>query len=184
LIENGGVKELDCSILFEFLGNKISELNIEGAVNLGDKVMLFQRGNGENAQNGIISLSSQIFHDEIMISENITEKSFLEFSEIKLPEWEGHPLSFTDAAVENADRIWVLAAAEAGKSTYEDGKYLGSMLICLNSKFQIVVQHALDCSAKPEGLALDQSQKKFYLVTDADDRALPSQLFVGTLPHF
>ncbi|MNT48662.1 hypothetical protein D3C72_1854550 [compost metagenome] len=112
----------------------------------------------------------------------LSASSFEQSEECVLGNIAGQNLSFTDAATDSADRIWYLAVAEGGNSTYDDGKYLGAVLGCMNSQQQILFQRELLCPEKPEGLALDLQHGKFYVVTDADQRGQLSQLMEGDLP--
>ena len=177
-----GQKKLDVhmDLLYQHLATHIHDLNIEGAVELQNELLLFSRGNGENGKNVLISLDLAKFLEELQVKK-VTAASFKHLQVCELGEISGHHLGFTDAAVEGQQRIWFLAASEGAKSTYDDGKFLGAVLGCMNSKGEVLFQQPLNVTAKPEGLALDLKRRKFYVVTDADDRNQPAQLLEGNL---
>lgn len=181
VLVNGGLKtEINFEPLFQALTG-ISDLNIEGTVIVGDAIKLFHRGNGAGQQNAIINLNLKIFIEDIQLHDNVTARSLREIENCDLGELNGQKLSFTDAATESADRIWYLAVVEGGNSTYLDGDFGGAVIGCINSKNEIICERILNCPAKPEGLALDIPNKKFYVVTDPDNRSHRSQLFEGDL---
>lgn len=91
------------------------DFNIEGAVFDRDTLLLFNRGNGPNEMNGII----RVFEKESNIPPS--------FAPIKLPQINGNSAGFTDAALVNG-KIFFLAAAEAGKSSFDDGEIGGSQV--------------------------------------------------------
>ena len=180
LIQSDSKTKINFAALYQSL-TEISDLNIEGSVIVGDLVKLFHRGNGIDQQNFIISLNLKIFLDEILSDNAVTARSLRGIEKCDLGELSGQKLSFTDAATESDDRIWYVAVVEGGKSTYFDGEFGGAVIGCIDSKNKIIRERKLNCPAKPEGLALDIPSKKFYVVTDPDNRSLRSQLFEGDL---
>lgn len=182
LIRGSEVRPISLAGLYRHLVSLNPDLNIEGSVILGNELKLFHRGNGPSQQNLIFRLQLDLVLNEIEHQGAMSSQSFIGMDQCDLGFLQEQNLSFTDAAVESFDRIWYLAAAESGKSTYDDGKYLGSVIGCMNTQNRLLFQQELDCPQKPEGLALDLSEKKFYVVTDTDDRRQPAQLLEGDLP--
>jgi hypothetical protein len=170
------------SDLYEKLVKLNPELNIEGAVAVQDKILLFNRGNGESTKNQVFTLAMDSVLSNLREQSALLKDSLIKVQDINLGKIQDQPLSFTDAAIETPDHIWFLAVAEGGKSTYEDGEYFGAILGAMNRECQIKVGYELSCPFKPEGLALDFAMRKFFVVTDADDRNQASQLFAGQLP--
>lgn len=158
--------------LYEEIRKTFPELNIEGAVAIGQHLRLFQRGNGKKNQNGIIDVSLKDFLDG--------EVNIVSVKHLDLGMLNGANLSFTDATVfENL--IYFLAVAEASESTFLDGEIKGSGLGAMNFKGEIVGFKQLDLRSKPEGLCMDS--ENFYIVTDDDDRTKPSLMYKGSRPQ-
>lgn len=169
----GEAQEIDLAEIYSKIEKRFPELNIEGAVLLNSQELrLFQRGNGEKKENGIIDLDLKSF---------LAGKPLIKsMKEIKLSDISGIPLSFTDASIRE-DRIWFLAAAENTESTYLDGEFAGAVLGEMDLEGNILQTQELMVPDKPEGLCLSNG-KTFYVVTDADNRAMPSKMYRGTLP--
>lgn len=164
--EDGGItslKTLDLSLLGKRLSKEVSDLNIEGAVVLKNKLHLFQRGNGSDGSNEIIICDDR-FSDKF------------EKRKLKLPEHHGVPLTVTDAALMETT-IYFTAVAEDTDSTYLDGEVLGSYLGRLDENLEVDSLRQLAFSGKPEGLCFDHEGKLFF-VTDDDSREKPSRLFM------
>lgn len=170
---SGEAQEIDLEEIYIELAKSFSELNIEGAILLNHQVLrLFQRGNGEKKENGIVDLDLKSFLESKPLIESIKK--------IELGDISGTPLSFTDASIQE-NRIFFLAAAEDTESTYLDGEFVGAMLGEMDLEGNILNMKQLMIANKPEGLCLSDD-KAFYLVTDADNRSMPSKMFRGKLP--
>src|SRR5690606_8166967 len=92
------------------IGEVGKDLNIEGVIHHKNEFLLFQRGNGASARNGIFRIKA----DDLASATDIT------FTEVKLPKIDKGQAAFTDAVLVK-DKIYFLAAAEGTKSTYDDG---------------------------------------------------------------
>ena len=147
------------SELLAQLGTLVSDINIEGAVTIGEKLHLFQRGNGPQGTNSVI----------IITGEKILVRPLV------LPEIRGVPLTITDAAF-NRNELRFLAVAEDTLSTYDDGAVLACGIGTLNEAFEVTSFHYLRMNGKPEGLAFDEKGTA-WMVTDDDSREKPSRLF-------
>lgn len=165
------VQEIDFKDIYEYLRGVFPELNIEGAVVVGDKLKLFQRGNGKKAQNASIDMNLQ----SLLLNE--VEISHIE--EYELQKIDGVHYSFTDVC-SHKDHVWFLAVAENSKSTFLDGEVLGSILGKMSSYGKILATYELGMKSKPEGLCVDG--KNFYVVTDDDDPKVASKILKGKLP--
>jgi len=160
------VRELSFKRVYSWLGGFIPDLNIEGAVNSGSHILLFQRGNGKSGRNTVIELELADFLSDQPGPHRVTE--------IELGSIGAARLGFTDASLDQGS-IWFLAAAEGSESTYEDGAFTGAILGRLDSKLRVQERHELEVPYKPEGLVVDHD--RLYVVTDADDRSVSSRLF-------
>ncbi len=178
------VKKIDFSLLYTYLEKTFPDLNIEGAVVEGSVLKIFQRGNGSSRQNAVINLDLKGLTADLENTGIISADHILKTKQYDLGTLENVSLSFTDASLCN-DQLFFIAAAEASDSTYEDGKYVGAVLGCINQLGEIIFQKELDCECKPEGLWVevnaDSNTESYniYVVTDADDSEIVSSLFVG-----
>ncbi len=165
------IRTLDLSAVVTELTQDFPELNIEGAVILGEKLRLLQRGNGKRGENALIDLSLKAFLDGF-VQEKVIRR-------ISLGDFNGVPLSFTDAVV-HGDEILFLAVAEASASTYLDGDFAGAVLGRMDLDGTIHSMDPLNMPSKPEGIAVRDGHA--YLVSDDDDRRSPSKLWRLRLP--
>lgn len=168
----GGVRTVNFKKLYQALSQKFSELNIEGAVWVGERLWLFQRGNGKKIQNATIEILAKSILEKNPIIRKIRRYDLECLNDV--------PFSFTDAATDESG-IWFLAVAENTNDPVLDGEVLGSVLGRMDWEGNILSTHALDLRSKPEGLCV--SGKHFYLVTDDDDRKIPARLYRGKLPR-
>ncbi len=187
-IQNTGLRNpiiIDFSSLYEELFKSFPELNIEGAAVHGSCLKLFQRGNGSKGQNAIIELDYKKFLSSIHESQALGPSLIQNISSYDLGKLNGTPLGFTDACSLSEDRLFFLAVAEDGESTYLDGEYQGAILGCIDKDGNVISSYQLDCPHKPEGLWIENvaEQIHFFLVTDADNREQKASLCHGLLPR-
>lgn len=174
-------KEIDFSGLLHFLDKQVPDLNVEGGVVHGDSVLLFQRGNGSAGFNAIIEFAADQFEACLR---GALDKDRLNprISEAQLPMLDGTRLTFTDAAVHDGE-IYFSAAAEGGRSTFNDGEVAGSAIGRLDGAPEILAQ--ID-AIKVEGLAFARSDAHsltFFAVTDADEAQTASLLLEAQIPR-
>ena len=169
-----GSHEINVSALLKFLSERIPDLNIEGGVVLEDRVLLFQRGNGKAGFNAVIEFN--LDHLKRLVNGRFDRERFNpRITEMQLPKIAGISLTFTDACTHEG-QVYFAAAAERGSSTYDDGEIIGSAIGRMGCDPVILTQIE---QAKVEGLALassDANNLTFFVVTDADDQQIPSQL--------
>jgi hypothetical protein len=171
LLDSGlKVHEVGFEKIYGRLSREISDLNIEGAISLGSRLLLFQRGNGKSGQNAIINLALEDFLSD--------QANDFEVTQVDLGEINGERLGFTDACMDQGSS-WFLAAAERTESTYEDGEFVGAILGKLNSERGVELRYRLDLPYKPEGLVIQGDE--VFVVTDADDRSVNSRLYFGRI---
>jgi hypothetical protein len=159
--------ELSFERTYQALRNAVPDLNIEGAVVIGRKIRVFQRGNGGAGFNALIDLPLDSFLSDEVVP--------FELKSVELGSMtDSFQWGFTDAC-RVGDFIWFLAVSEETRSTYEDGAFSGARLGCMDLAGTILDVRTLDIPFKPEGLA--NVGEAFYLVTDADDRSVPSRIY-------
>lgn len=174
--------EVDFSEIYAALKEKISELNIEGACIVNNRLKLFQRGNGQASVNAIIDIHLDGFCNDFMNKLPVSPKHVISVKTYDLGKLGGFKLDFTDACSVD-DTIWFLAVAEESNSTYEDGQYHGAILGCLDSAGSEISRYEIDCVVKPEGLWVEAESHRlcFYIVTDADNPTIYASIYFGKL---
>ncbi len=155
-----------------------SELNVEGAVRVGDRIVLFQRGNGApSAELGPVDATCEISAAALEryllggAPPAITEVTPYELGEIR-----GVRLTFTDATLAGDDLVF-LAGAEDSPDAIEDGTVAGVALGRLtpggDARWALVREpDGAPFLGKAEGIApctpgIDDG--RFWAVIDRDD---------------
>ena len=93
---------------------------------------------------------------------------------------DGVPWTCTDLALLDDGDLLASAVLEDTEDAYRDGPCLGSALVRIAPDGVLRWHRRLATSSKIEGLAVDGDV--VWLVSDADDRAVPSQLLRAVLP--
>ena len=149
------------------------QLNIEGAIYAHQTMLLFQRGNSKNSQNGIFIIPNN-------------QEDGIRFVPISLPTLDDIETTFTDAILVN-DKIYFLACAENTTSTYEDGEVLGTILGVMHAPtFEIIDVQLLSEHQKFEGITLykeSETELEFLLCEDNDTALLESNIFKLTIKN-
>ena len=171
-----------------------SELNVEGAALQGDRVRLFQRGNGA-VVDGVQPINSTV---DLSLPELLAamdrwssapgaavSPALQAITPYALGTLEGVPLSFTDATAWSAShpgRVAWLAAAEDSPDTYRDGVCVGSALGFIDPDGAVGHQALRTADgalfrAKAEGVVFDRDDATLaWVVLDLDDPSRPSEL--------
>jgi len=165
----------DLYLVMQQFGNITPEnFNIEAAVNDGEVWYLFNRGNGPKAQNGIFTLTGTIDDTAFQIV----------YNKIKLPKIKGLQYGFTDA-VKVEDKLYFIAAAESGESTYADGEVAGTMIGRINiDKMKVEFTEVISTKNKFEGITLYKEEGKnleFLLCEDTDKDDKESDIYKVTI---
>jgi hypothetical protein len=153
--------------------------NIEGAIADGERLRLFHRGVGAQ-RSAIVDLPLAVLDGAA--PEPLGAQWF------ELGDLDGVRLGFTDAAVA-ADRTLFAAAAEDTADAVADGAVTGSVIGVIN----LIGAHGRANPAEPrwtrvlgadgspwrckvEGIAIDEDLRGGWILTDADDPAIPTVL--------
>jgi hypothetical protein len=175
-LSSGDVVVHNLRPLFNALSPLVAEVNLEGAVVRGDHLLLFNRGNVQNPETCICAaaLSAVTGDDGVAVSLVKT---------IALPNIEGVPLTVTDACSFDDGHILLSAVAEVTDDSYADGAILGSAIVLLDAKFNVIRVEWLEPICKIEGISARRSAAGVELlcVSDADDPDMPSRLYSATL---
>lgn len=180
----GAAWPLDLAPLYATLGGHVPALNIEGALRLGDELVLLQRGGQPAPQS-----ASLHFHWPALrrwLEGEAPPPAPHRVLAHALGEIDGVPLGFTDGCALPGDPQgrWVFsAAAEATGNAYDDGRCLGSAvgLIGADGRLQRLERLALPCKVEGIDATVEDSGIRLRMVTDADDRARPGLLLQAWL---
>jgi hypothetical protein len=165
------------------------ERNLEGAVVVGDRLRLFNRGNGAGEARdavGEVSLTQLLRHlrDPLLHA----APPLQQVQALHLGDVDGTRLTVTDAAVHPDGRTLFLAAAEASPNTWDDGEVKGTALGVLGKDgtttlWPLLDEQGLALTDKVEGIAVDPTNpKRAFVVVDKDDPHAPADLLVVSLP--
>jgi hypothetical protein len=188
-VVDGGALYAGLRARVEFAG---SELNIEGAAVSGDKLLLFQRGNGAASGelkpcNAVGELSLGGFVAWLDGAE--AAPGLLSSRQVALGSVRGVPYGFTDAAALPDGRVAVLVGAEDSPDTYQDGEVLGAKLGFLDGEGAVLAE-IVDHQGAPTRLKLEGldfvgfgpgGALEFLVVADMDDPSQPALLAPLTL---
>lgn len=170
----------------DFTGN---ERNLEGAVVAGDRLRLFNRGNGAGEARdavGEVSLSQLLRHlrDPLLHA----APPLQQVQALDLGGVDGTRLTVTDATAHPDGRTLFIAAAEASPNTWDDGEVKGTAIGVLGRDGTTTLWPLLDeqghaLTDKVEGIAVDPNNpKRAFVVVDKDDPRAPADLLIIALP--
>jgi hypothetical protein len=151
----------------------------------GERLILFQRGNGRGAVNAAITLELAGV-ERSLADGRIDPAAIDEIRRHDLGEVDGVRLCFSDATALPDGSILFTAVAEGGDDTYHDGQCVGSGIGMLDAAGELAGFDRLDPGFKVEGVEAhhDGSETVVLLVADADDPSSPSVLLGAPLPQF
>lgn len=129
---NGRVEQRHVPDFYEALRDELtfagSELNVEGALVVGDELLLFQRGNGA-ARDGrrAVNAIGRVDLDEFVrwLDTGGATPRLTRITPVELGTLSGVALGFTDAALAEDGRVAVIACAEDSADAVTDGPVLG-----------------------------------------------------------
>jgi hypothetical protein len=163
-----------------------SELNVEGAIYLGDRLRLFGRGNGEvrddvRPVNATCDLDWRRLLAHLDDPDHEPAPAPANICRYELGTLGGIPLTFTDAAVWGGSVLYS-AAAEASPDATRDGRVTGSAIGVIDGAGRVRWTPLVDDSGalfvgKVEGVtAAGRAGERVYAVVDADDPEAASLL--------
>lgn len=172
-----------------------SELNIEGAVDLTNRLRLFARGNGAVRGellpvNATCDIEWPALREQLKHPDDAPAPMPLHIVQYDLGDIAGVKLGFTDAALLNPDapgtrRILYSAAAESSPDAVRDGEVMGSAIGVIEDDVddtrarwsELLGQDGERLTVKVEGIAVKRGGvDEAYIVVDRDDHELPSEL--------
>lgn len=170
-----------------------SELNVEGAVLRGDRLLFLQRGNGA-PRDGRTPVDATCAIDWPALRAHLDGPVSLpappprDVVRYELGALGGVRLTFTDGA-SSQGRVVFLAVAEDCPDTYLDGPVVGAVLGVIDWDGAARWTRLADAQGRPfaekaEGLAMGSSGGRAWIVLDRDDPGVPAVLCEVTLEGF
>ena len=169
---DGSLRLRDDDALYELLESALgTKPNIEGALYIEDRLRLFHRAAAAEPD-AWLDLPATVLAG--------APPKLLELRLLELGEIDGVRLHITDAALIEGGRILYLAAAERTDDVVADGPVSGAALGIIDSAGARWAP-LRDPSGSPslrkvEGIAAADDWRGGWLITDADDAALPAEL--------
>ena len=170
----------DLAPLYEPLRARMGSLNIEGAVVVGDELILLQRGHAGSASMSLHYALSD-FQDAIAGQRSADHPPALR--PYSLGAIDGAPLALTDGTALPGGGWAFTAVAEASDDSYADGPCRGSAVGVVAADGTLQSLRRLALRDKVEGIAAlaDARGTAIFMVTDADDPAQASWLLSARL---
>ena len=173
------IAEIDTSPLCATLRGTFAKLNLEGAALVGDEFVLLQRGNRGDGRNALVFIAMEDVHDALA-SKRLAVTRRPRIVDLELGAQGEVPWSCTDLTRIGDGDLLACAVLEDTCDAYQDGPCLGSALVRLSPDGALRWHRRLDTEGKVEGVAVEGDG--VWLVTDADDRAIPARLLRASLP--
>jgi hypothetical protein len=177
----GPRRSVDLAPLYAPLRSTFEDMNVEGAFLAGGSMCVLHRRNRKSPVNACIRFDWREF-ERWLFSDGPAPRA-TSIDQLDLGVVEGVPLCFTDGAA-LCDGGWVFcAAAEDTTDSYVDARCAGSVVGVVSPTGELVRLRSLSLPCKVEGIAVERHEGtlELLLVTDADDRAVPSKLLSATL---
>lgn len=180
----GEPEPVDLAPLYAELARAIPDLNVEGAVACGERLLLFQRGNGSAAVNAVVALDLRKARDDLARG-RLGPDSITAIRRHDLGESNGVRLAFSDAAALPDGRVVYSAVAEAGDDTFHDGHCAGAGIGVVERDGTLGRFDPLEPASKVEGVEAhaEGAAIDLLMVADADDPGRPAPLLAARVYH-
>jgi hypothetical protein len=175
----GEPDELDLAPLYRLLREHVSELNVEGAATMGDRLWLLHRGDSSEGSNLVAELSLEQLMTSLRDDLCLDAEELENMRRYDLGDIDGVELTFSDATPIADELLVFTASAEA-----EDGRIRGSVVGTLALDGSVQRLRTIDRQWKVEGVhaAIDSGVLDFTFVCDQDDPEAPAPLLSATMP--
>ncbi|HEY6512057.1 MAG TPA: hypothetical protein VI032_08775 [Burkholderiaceae bacterium] len=174
------VQAFDLAPLYGPLAVQLGGLNVEGAMAIGQDVVLLNRGGRDGLVNAAVRFPLATLQALMRGARQID--AFCTIQRFDLGHLDGVALGFTDGAA-RADGSWLFsAAAERSADSVVDGPCAGSVIGQVSARGTLVTMRCLDSRDKVEGLAVQPDGPSLCMVTDADDPQRSARLLRATWP--
>jgi hypothetical protein len=174
---DGSRTEIDLSPLHDAYSDRLA-LNVEGALVMGDELVLLQRGHKSGAPNARIRMHLEATLDALLDRGRLETESLIHVEEVEIGLAGNLPLCFTDGAALDDGRMLFTAIAEDSLDGYLDGQCTAAAIGAMTRDGAIEFVERIDPRYKVEGIdaRVEGGVIRALLVTDADDAAVPSSL--------
>ena len=181
---DGRRDEVDLGPLHDDFANRFGRLNIEGALVLGDELVLLQRGNKGDRRNARIRMDLARATESLMAKARLGIEPVRHIEEVALGAVGDVPFCFTDGASLPDGRMVFTAVAENTDDAYGDGACTGAAIGVMGSDGRVQFIEAIDARHKVEGIdvTVEGDVVRALLVTDADDAEIPASLLACEWP--
>jgi len=180
---SGTPHPIDFAGVFEMLELQVPALNIEGAVVVGERLRLLQRGGKRQGRNAWIDLSLPDVLHVVGSSAAVDNAMLVGTRFFDLGAIDGIPLGFTDGAALPDGALIFTAVAEDSESSYEAGPCVGAAVGIADNDGRVGFLQPLDANHKVEGIVaqVEDDVIRLLLVTDADEEHIPSCLLTAVI---
>lgn len=179
----GTVDTIDLWPSYESPRLRSAPLNVEGAVRLGDALILAHRGLSAADPSRILVFDAQACL--VAHRDRWPASALRSIITVDLGTLDGVPPGVTDLALHPRLGLHYLAVAERTEDAYADGEVVGTVFGRLDAEFRPTTLGRLRPDHKCEGLAwwkADAAAEHWLGVTDADDPTRPARLLSFALP--
>ncbi len=176
--------EIDLGPLHDGFEDRFGRLNIEGALVLGDELVLLQRGNKGDRRNARIRMNLARAVESLMDKSRLGIEPVQDIEEVDLGAVGDVPLCFTDGDSLPDGRMVFTAVAENTDDAYRDGACAGAVIGVMEKGGRIQFVDSIDARHKIEGIdvTVEGDVVRALLVTDADDADIPASLLACEWP--
>ena len=181
---HGEPHQFDLTRFYAKLEESIPSFNIEGAVVVGEQLVLLHRGGKMQPQSALAYLSLPELQADIRADRRMAETPIIQVRFLDLGQIAGATLAFTDGAALPDGRIVFSAVAENTDDSYLDGPCVGAAIGILGPDGDLQLLEHLEPVEKIEGIHVKPGTRplELLLVTDADDPAVPAKLLSALIP--
>lgn len=176
---SGDPQSVDLSGLYRALGDRLGEVNVEGAVVLGTELCLLNRGHPQSGGSALVRVSLRSVQREIARHGAIGSLR-CQVRYFELGEADGVPLGFTDGTALPDGRLVFCAVAERADDSYRDGPCVAAAVGMIGADGNLEWVRRLHRPWKVEGITVS-ADGRLLLVTDADDARVPAGLYGARL---
>jgi hypothetical protein len=176
--------EIELAPLYARIEDRFGRPNIEGAVVLGDELLLLQRGNKDDRRSARIRLPLAAAIEALAARQTLGADLLRAIEPVDLGHAGDIPICFTDGAALPGDRMLFTAVAEDTHDSYEDGACQAARIGILRGDGKVEWMEEIDPHHKVEGVEamIEDGVLRALLVTDADDADVPAMLLSCEVP--
>ena len=179
--ERTPARRLDTSKVIAALAKEVDDANVEGAIVVGERLVLMHRGNAKHPSSALVSLDLPPLLASIDDDDKFGKVRVIAARHYELGKIDDAPLTFTDGTTLADGTILFSAVAEQADNSYLDGPFRGAAIGEIAPDGQLRRIEYLEQAYKIEGVYAEPVGRhhRLWLVSDADDVNVPAALLVG-----